>query len=465
MTEFKTQLEEVQNDTRIREYFTQNDSEWTLQTFLTTYIEVDKMMNRNKSELNKSEINEKLETLNTVCSSNFKTIEAQYQTLREKMANLQNGDHLNNALDRWQATNNISNLNELKTILGSIKTELQTTNESMICKVDSKLFELVNSLQVNLNNCIENSGVHGKVTNIEQTLTTLYNNFTHNSSKKGEYAENILSSRLPETFPEAEIVDTHNEPNSGDFHIVMDNRPKILIESKNFSGNVPKRDIDKFYKDIQMQNCCGILCNTFGGIANKKHFEIDIIDNTNILVFVHNYQFDTTQLQLAANVIYNTHRLIKEKTEESSVSVSSDFFSALKLEYDNFLRSFQHHLNIIKSSVNSLTDLHFTLVNDFFHRKSSKSNIITPPQFMCDVCNKGFASKWSLKRHVVDNHDDIPVELYTRKPREKKEKKQEPQVKTDETDTDNSSNDNSQINKRVVVTPVNTTPVSVQLSF
>lgn len=458
MTDFKTQLEELQNDNFIRDYFAQNNSQWTLKTFLTTYIEVDKMMNRNQANLNKSEISEKLETLNTVCSSNFKTIEAQYQTLREKMINLQNSDNLSAILDRWQASNNVSNLNELKMILGSIKNELQISNESMIGKVDSKLFELVNSLQVNLNNCIENSGVHGKVTNIEQTLTTLYNNFTHNSSKKGEYAENILSSRLPEAFPEAEIIDTHNEANSGDFHIIRDNHPKILIESKNFSGNVPKRDIDKFYKDIQLQNCCGILCNTFGGIANKKHFEIDIID-TNILIFVHNYQFDTTQLQLAANVIYNTHRLIKEKTEESCISLSSDFFSSLKLEYDNFLRSFQHHLNIIKTSVNSLNDLHFTLVNDFFHRKSSsKATVITPPQFMCEICNKGFASKWSLKRHVIDNHDDIPAELYTRKPREKKEKKKvEPEPDDDPEPVSGTT--------KTIATPVITTPTTVQLSF
>lgn len=425
--DFATQIEELHNDNYIRDYFTQNDSSLTLRSFLTTYIQIDKLINRERNDLNKSEISEKLEVL----SNNFKTIDAQYQTLREKLVNLQNSDHVSGILDRWQSNNNVTNLNALKDILSTVKTELLKSNESMIGKVDSKIFELVNSLQVNLNNCIENSGVHGKVTNIEQTLTTLYNNFTHNSSKKGEYAENILSSRLPEAFPEAEIVDTHNETNSGDFHIVMDNRPKILIESKNFSGNVPKRDIDKFYKDIQIQNCCGILCNTFGGIANKKHFEIDIIDN-NILVFVHNYQFDTSQLQLAANVIYNTHRLIKEKTEESSISLSSDFFSALKLEYDNFLRSFHHHLTIIKTSVNSLTDLHFTLVNDFFHRKSSKSNVITPPQFMCEVCNKGFASKWSLKRHMTDNHDDVPIELYSRKPREKKEKKQKASPKKEE---------------------------------
>lgn len=460
--EFERQLEEIKKNQVIKEYF--KDRQGTLEDFLVTYIEIDRLINRERNELKKSEITEKLENLNSICASNFKTIEAQYQMLKEKLINMQNMEGLHNVLEKWHSANNVSNLNNLKDILGVLKSELVSTNEMMVGRVDQKLFELINSLQINLNNCIENSGVNGKVANIEQVLLNLYSNFTHNSSKKGEYAENILSSRLPEAFPDAEIIDMHNEANAGDFHIVKDSMPKILIESKNFSGNVPKRDIDKFYKDIQMQNCSGILCNTFGGIANKKHFEIDIIEN-NILIFVHNYQFDMTQLQLAANVIYNTHRLIKEKTEESSISISGEFFSSLKLEYDNFLRSFQHHLSIIKSSVNSLNDLHFTLVNDFFHRKSSSkaTNVLTQSQFMCEVCNKGFASKWSLKRHMVDNHETVPIELQKRKPREKKEPKAKgPEVTF--TNGDDIESEDDQV-RGVVKTEVNTSATAVQLTF
>jgi hypothetical protein len=382
------------------------------------------LVGENNQTFNKSELTEKLETLTSVCSSNFKTIEAQYQTLKEKIINLQNLEHIQTLLDRWHSNNNVANLSNLKDIIGSVKSELIMSNENIVGKVDQKVFELINSMQSNLSNCLENSVVNGKVCNIEQVLTNLYNNFTHNSSKRGEYAENILSSRLPEAFPEAEIIDTHNEAGAGDFHIIRENFPKILIESKNFSGNVPKRDIDKFYNDIQLQNCCGILCNTFGGIANKKHFEIDIIGD-NILIFVHNYQFDMTQLQLAVNVIYNTHQLIREKTETNCISVSPDFFNALKLEYDNFLRGFQHHINVIKTSVNSLSNLHFTMINDFFHRKSSKTTTnISLPQFVCEICNKGFASKWTLKRHMIDNHDTEPVEIRKRKPRVSKEEKE-----------------------------------------
>ena len=77
-------------------------------------------------------------------------------------------------------------------------------------------------------------------------------------------------------------------------------KPKILIDSKHFDTTVPKKDLDKFYADIQLQNCSGILCNAFGGIANRKDFSIDFVDN-NILVFIHNHKLLENELNETLN--------------------------------------------------------------------------------------------------------------------------------------------------------------------
>jgi hypothetical protein len=397
---FVEQCASLSENEMVKNYFVDTDT--TLVDFLTTYIQIDKILKARGVSVTNSEMVSKLESLDKSLDKNYQLIQVQYESLREKVSALQNPEHFQQILEKWNKDTSNSNVSQLKEVLQNLKSELVLVNEGVVGKVDKKLLELINSIQINLNSCLESSSVNGKVSNIEQVLNNLYSNFTHNSSKKGEYAENILSSKLPEAFPECEIIDTHAENNSGDFHIIREGLPKILIESKNFSGNVPKRDIDKFYKDIQLNNCCGILCNTFGGIANKQNFEIDIVDD-HVLIFVHNYQFDMTQLKLAANVIYNTHKLITEHLQLDSISVSPDFFSSLKLEYDSFLRSFHHHLSLIKTSVNSLSDLHFTLINDFFTRKSRKQTV-KPPQFMCEECSKSFASKWSLTRHVKDQH-------------------------------------------------------------
>lgn len=396
---FSEQCRILSQNEEIASYFRNHPMNIT--DWIYSYIQIDKILIDRGKTLSQSEVSSKLESIGKTIDRNQKLIEIQYETLREKVATLSNGNTLMTTLDKWGN----GNIMQLRDVIYSFKSELTHLNEGMVGKVDQKLFELVNSMQVNINNCLETSSFNGKMTNIEQVITNLYNNFTHNSSKKGEYAENILSAKLPEAFPDCEIIDTHSENNSGDFHILREGCPKILIESKNFSGNVPKRDIDKFYKDIQLNNCCGILCNTFGGIANKQNFEIDIVENQ-ILIFVHNYQFDMNQLKLAANVIYNTYKLITENEQSDSISITPDFFSSLRLEYDTFLKSFHHHLSIIKTSINSLSDLHFTLINDFFTRKSRKQTV-KPPKFMCESCSKSFASKWSLTRHIKDQHSEF----------------------------------------------------------
>jgi hypothetical protein len=106
-------------------------------------------------------------------------------------------------------------------------------------------------------------------------LSSINENFSNNSSKKGQVAETVLLNVLTEAFPDTEMLDTSHQANSGDIQMVREDKPTILIDSKNFgSKTVPKRDLDKFYTDIQQNNCSGILCNAFGGIANKKHTSI-----------------------------------------------------------------------------------------------------------------------------------------------------------------------------------------------
>ena len=192
----------------------------------------------------------------------------------------------------------------------------------------------------------------------------------------------------------------HSEKNSGDIHIIKDNQPKILIDSKHFDGTVPKKDLDKFYTDIQLQNCSGILCNAFGGIANRKDFSIDFVDN-NILVFIHNHKFDNSLFQLAVNIIYNMHEHIKDKVHDG-ITVDQRLFNNLKIEYSFFLQSYDYHLDIIKTNINSLSKLKFTLLDHFFKRKSSTTSELK--QFSCHLCSTGCSSDKALKRHYKEQH-------------------------------------------------------------
>ena len=52
-------------------------------------------------------------------------------------------------------------------------------------------------------------------------------------------------------FPSADIEDTHNIPHRGDF-IMRLNEITMMIETKNYSRNVQKSEVDKFYRDARV---------------------------------------------------------------------------------------------------------------------------------------------------------------------------------------------------------------------
>ena len=70
-----------------------------------------------------------------------------------------------------------------------------------------------------------------------------------NSSLKGKDGEGMVYARLNMMFPTADVEDTHTVPHRGDFILRVDGMT-VMIETKNYSRNVQKAEIDKFYSDI-----------------------------------------------------------------------------------------------------------------------------------------------------------------------------------------------------------------------
>jgi hypothetical protein len=216
--------------------------------------------------------------------------------------------------------------------------------------------------------------------------------------------ENLLYNNLLKAFPDCDVVLTRDQSDSCDIQIKHDEHPTILIDSKHCeASNVRKSDLVKFYEDCELNNSCGILCNTFGGIANRKHFEIDIKDKR-VLVFLSNHQFDPVMFQLAARIIYNVHSIIKEQKTDM-IQIDNQLYQKLKLEYNFFLQTFQQHLDNIKQNVNALSELTFTQLDHFFKRTALHNDQSKP--FSCHLCGTGTATTKALKRHLKDKHDFV----------------------------------------------------------
>lgn len=351
---FLQSVDQCKSDKYILNYF--NDTNQDFVDFVKYYIEIDKLIRINKNEVLQIDINKDISNIKTMLIDNSTKLSEIPYKIRDNIVSLEN---------------NIKNISNNDTITS-----------------------MNNSLQ----NTLSNHSINDKIISMENTLNKF---FYTGSAIKGKIAEQLLGKLLNNTFKNIEIIDTHSKPHSGDFQLLMDDKPTILIDNKHFTGNVQKIDVQKFISDIQLNNCSGILCNVFGGISNKEHLEIDIIDN-NIIVYIHEHNFNPEIFKVAINIIYYMSDIIKKNNGDGKICIDKDFFNALKIEYNYFLQTFNQQLNIIKTSINTLSQLHFNMIEQFFSRQANTTDI--KKQVICNICGSNYANNKTLKQHIKNKH-------------------------------------------------------------
>jgi hypothetical protein len=402
---YTSEVEKLLTDSSIISYFTSNQK--SIVHFVKTYIEVDKILGCNTSNSNilynkldeiKHFLNQQNNQLNNLSSKN--TI---LQTKLESIKDTSNNEIKSMFLELQKELQKQNNTEQLKFTFENFRERIEILNSQKLNDIDRKNLDVLTNIQSTFEKSLDSHQINNKIISIENTLSSINENFSNNSSKKGQVAETVLLNILTESFPDTEVLDTSHNPNSGDIQLVKENKPTILIDSKNFgSKTVPKRDLDKFYNDIQQNNCSGILCNAFGGIANKQHFEIDIVDK-NIIVFIHSHQFDSNMFKLATNIIYNMHQELKDK-QSDCIILDQRLYQNIKIEYNYYIQTFRHHLDIIKANVNSLSQLSFTLLDNFFKRKATNVEL---KQFSCHICSAQLSTEKILKTHLKKQHPNI----------------------------------------------------------
>ena len=125
---------------------------------------------------------------------------------------------------------------------------------------------------------------------------------TQNSTLKGQVGEEYMLQELNRRFPKADIEDTHKLKGRGDF-VLKENAFGMLIEIKNYTKNVPKNEIDKFYKDINTNHDiqCGVLLSLQSGICAKDDFHLEVTDDKPIL-FLHQMSKNMFHIELAVQL-------------------------------------------------------------------------------------------------------------------------------------------------------------------
>ena len=204
---------------------------------------------------------------------------------------------------------------------------------------------------------------------------------------KGIQGENRLLNILNNEYLTSEIINTSCQTGQGDIILKRPDRLPILIETKNYSINVKKDETDKFIRDIDNTKYHGIMLSQSSGIVGKNDFQIDI-HNGNILIFIHNANYDISKIRLAVNTI----DILSEKiinANNNNINIDSNILTEINSEFQNMLLQKSMLITQIKDSTKKMLDICTNIelpkldkLLSSFYANNKKSLLV------CKVCKK-----------------------------------------------------------------------------
>jgi hypothetical protein len=221
-----------------------------------------------------------------------------------------------------------------------------------------------------------------------------------NSSSKGKMSENIVLNILRGLFPSAEVEYVGSQKESGDIMIHRKDKQKILVENKCYeSRQVTSDQVKKFIHDVDTQNCSGLFLSQEGGIANKENFEINI-HNRNVLLYIHNVNYDPEIIKIAIDIIDSFKSKLDEITLTEDYSISNDTLEEINKEYQLFVEQKLSQLKMVKDfsqkMIKSIEDVQLPSLEKML---SSRFGYTTSGKFICDKCHFVGKNRLALSVH------------------------------------------------------------------
>lgn len=236
-------------------------------------------------------INEKKNEITTITETNKNNNILLEKRIRDEIHNIYN-EKINNyqkELDKQK-----EELKHSVNTLVEVKNSMYETINSKIEEKEQKWMDRMHEQQKHYENLINQERIKREKLIIRD----------QNSTIKGIDGENFTLHELNKRFPTSEIEDTHKQSNRGDFVIKTKNSLNIMIENKNYTRNVPKVEIDKFYLDIKTNADinAGVLVSLKSGICKKDDFQLEIIEGKPV-IFLHNLLKNLDNIEKAVLII------------------------------------------------------------------------------------------------------------------------------------------------------------------
>ena len=260
-------------------------------------------------------------------------------------------------------------------------------NESLLKDFfDNKCSTLITNAQQPIITLLSSS--NETIKSLHQINTNVFHQFEKqlNSTIKGAVSENKLHILLSDLFPSSEIIKSATEKKSGDFIVKRDET--IMFENKDYERNVPPEEVKKFMRDINEHNVHGIFLSQSSGITLKPNYHIDI-HNTNVLVYVHNVNYDKEKVKCAIQIIDTlAPRLRSISRNLGNNNISSEVLEDINKEFNLFIEKKEMLLTISKDHLkkisSSIQELQFPSLEKYLGTKFAP---VSSHNFKCDICN------------------------------------------------------------------------------
>jgi hypothetical protein len=295
-----------------------------------------------------------------------------------------------NAIDSFLQTMNIS-LGQSQQIFTNIISSSESRIENRLCETDRKMSEIKDISTAN------QSSQQLLQSNISEILKKF-----EKGSTKGNISEHITYNILLSLYPCATIDHVGNElKETGDIILIRNNKPKILIENKDHdSKNVTKQEVDKFIRDCEIQNCCGIMFAQHRGICNKEHFEIQV-NNGNVLLYVHETNFDKNTIKIAIEIVEHFKIKLDENQNDDNIHViESHVLEEINKEVAYYVTQKGLMIKLLKDfgekMNNSINDLKLPNLEKYLSSRFASSSIQN--ENICKYCEMHIPK--SVKQHL-----------------------------------------------------------------
>lgn len=240
-------------------------------------------------------------------------------------------------------------------------------------------------------------------TGIEELLRKL-----ENSSIKGKIGENLLMSVIQNLYPIAEIQNVGSIKESCDIVMIRNDRPTIMFENKNYENSVNRTEVEKFYRDIEIQNCSAIMVSQKSAIVGKHNFEIELVKG-NVIIFLHNVNYCGDVIKTAVDIIdHFKGKLveIEDKSGDPSVfEMDIATMSVINHEFRQFIISKNTMIRNFKENnarlIGQLEVMNLPSLEVILNQRYSSSSISDRDEkCICTHCGYIGKNSRSLSSHV-----------------------------------------------------------------